>query len=385
MVRHGVGVVLVAVALAGCGGSSTSDEDEVVAIARQLSPAAERHDGRAICREILHPNTVQAIERLTGAQTPPGGPRASCEQKYRSSQAYEEAIVGPPPKAADVTIAGDVAYVPDGRAKRGFARRVGGTWKVDFTADAAIRWAMRASFACVEWRDRLQALPLPTANRQGIVDALHRRAGTMASFVSALDADAAPGAEQAPARDLAASLERLNFQLEGAATALRRGGTLEAAATRAAKATNAEVRGILTTANAANVECGRIPGIAPDGADFRRQANAICTPIAKSIERLPDPGSSATAAVRFLRRASALERRASRRLVALEPPADLDRVYRATIATLSKLSDTLRSESAAVSRRDLAGARRAVAKLGPLDYRKSSGFSRLGVVGCARL
>jgi hypothetical protein len=33
----------------------------------------------------------------------------------------------------------------------------------------------------------------------------------------------------------------------------------------------------------------------------------------------------------------------------------------------------------------VSGARRAVAKLGPLDYRKSAGFNRLGVPSCALL
>ena len=67
-----------------------------------------------------------------------------------------------------MTIKGDVAYLPDGDSKRPFARRLGDRWKVDFTVDPA----------------------------------------------------------NAPAQDLAASLKRLNFQLEGAATSLRRGGTL---------------------------------------------------------------------------------------------------------------------------------------------------------------
>jgi hypothetical protein len=44
----------------------------------------------------------------------------------------------------------------------------------------------------------------------------------LASFLSELRADAAAGEETAPAQDLAASLKRLNFQLEGAATSLRR-------------------------------------------------------------------------------------------------------------------------------------------------------------------
>jgi hypothetical protein len=225
MVRHGVGVVLVAVALAGCGGGGRSDEDEVVAVAvaKWLSSAAKRHDGRALCREILHPNTVHAVERLARAQEAPGGPRISCEQRYRTSQADEHTIAGLPPKPDQVTIKGDVAYLPDGDSKRPFARRVGDRWKVDFTVDPAIRWAMRASFACAHWQDTLQAMPLPAASRQGIVDALHSQASAMASFLSELRADAAPGEEKAPAQDLAASLKRLNLQLEGAATSLRRG------------------------------------------------------------------------------------------------------------------------------------------------------------------
>ena len=95
---------------------------------------------------------------------------------------------------------------------------------------------------------------------------------------------------------------------------------------------------------------------------------------------------SARAATRFLRRAGALERQASRGLARLTPPSDLDRVYRETLATLNGLGATLRAEGAAVARGDLAGARRAVVRLGPLDYRKSaSGSSRLGLPACPRL
>jgi hypothetical protein len=66
-------------------------------------------------------------------------------------------------------------------------------------------------------------------------------------------------------------------------------------------------------------------------------------------------------------------------------PLDLDRVYRETLSTLAGLSSTLRAESAAVARRDVAGARRAVVRLGTLDYRKTAGFNRLGLQGCTQL
>jgi hypothetical protein len=387
MVRRGVGVAIASVALAGCGGSGSSDEEKVASVAQELRSAAKRHDGRTLCRDVLHPNTVRAVERLARAQMAPGGPEPTCEQKYRTSKARNTPLEGRATKAEDVTIKGDVAYLPTGEGgrKRAFARRAGDKWKVDFTADPALRWAMRASVACAHWQDVLQAMPLPNASREGIIAHLHSEADAIASFLSALDAESAPGEETEPAQALAGSLDRLNDQLESAAAALRRGGSLESTTGKAAGAAHAEGEGFMRAASAASVECGRIPGTAPDGAEFRRKATAVCTPIRRRIEGLPDPGSSAEAAMRYLRRASVLERRASRGLRALTPPSDLDRVYRDTLATLDGLGVTLRSESAAIARGDSAGARRAVARLGPLDYRKSSGFGRLGLPACAAL
>jgi hypothetical protein len=187
------------------------------------------------------------------------------------------------------------------------------------------------------------------------------------------------------ARELSGSLDRLTAQLEGAAASLRRGGSLDSTIGKAAKVVNEDGERVVRLIDAARIDCGRIPAFASDGAEFRRKATAVCTPIHKRIVDLSDPGSSPRAATRFLRRASALERQAARGLAALTPPSDLDRVYRDTLATLSGLGATLRTESAAIARGDVAGARRAVARLGPLDYRKSAGFSRLGVPACALL
>ena len=111
----------------------------------------------------------------------------------------------------------------------------------------------------------------------------------------------------------------------------------------------------------------------------------MCKPVVRQLSRVADPSNSLAAVTRFLRRVSALERGVSRDLAVLTPPADLARVYRDTLSTLAGLGTTLRAEGAAAARHDLAGARRAVARLGPLDYRKSAGFSRLGLAECAEL
>jgi hypothetical protein len=384
MVRRGVGVVVVAVAaLAGCG---SSDEDEVASLAKQLARAAQRHDAAKLCHELLHPNTVHAIERMARAEAIPGGPQPSCEQKYRTSQAGSRTIDGRDPTADDVTIKGNVAYLTaEANRKRPFARRDGGKWKIDFTADPEIGWVMQASLACVHWQQALQRRPVPPASREGIIADLRGDAAAMTTFRRELDAAAATGEEKTPAADLAASLTRMNARLESVAAALQRGRSLEATTNRASKATQDEGAEILRAANAANVQCGRIPAVAPDGAAFRRKANALCEPVVKEIMGMRDPGASVAAATRYLRRASALERGVSRELAALRPPADLDRVYRDTLSTLAGLGATLRAEGAAIARGDPAGAQRAVARLPTLDYRKSVGFNRLGLQGCASL
>jgi hypothetical protein len=385
MVRRGVGVAIAVVVLAGCGGGS-SDEEKVVDAVKQFKSAALGHDGRKLCRELLHPNTVRVVERLARADAAPGGAALTCEETYRARRTREQALEGRPPKASEVTIKGDVAYLPDpDGGKRPLVRRAGDAWKLDFTADPELRWTARASFACGRWQAARRAIPLPSASREGIIAHLHAEAEAIANFVSVLNADAAPGEEKEPAQRLAGSLERLNQELERAAAALRRGASLDATTTKLGKTARTDGVNIFRAAGAASMECGRIPAAAADGADFRRKANAVCAPISKRIEGLGDPGSSARAAVRFLRRAGALERRASRGLAALKPPSDLDRVYRETLATLNSLGATLRTESVAVGRGDLAGARRAVTRLGLLDYRKSDGFSRLGLASCAKL
>jgi hypothetical protein len=383
MVRRGVGVVVVAlVALAGCG---SSDKEQVAAVAKDLESVTEHHDGVKLCRDVLHPNTVRAVERMARFEAVPGGPRPSCEQKYRTSRARSQTIDGRDPTADDVTIKGDVAYMPAGETKRPFARRDGDKWKIDFTADPEIRWGMQASLACARFQDRLQAMPLPPANREGIVADLRATASAMTTFRRELDAPAALGEAKTPAGDLASALDRMRLRLESTAASVERGRSLDAAISQASKVTRAEAAEILRTTGAAGVQCGRIPSLAPDGADFRREANAVCQPVARGIEDLADPSTSATAALRYLRHASALERRASRALAGLTPPADLDRVYRDTLSTLSGLGATLRAEGAAVARRDLAGARRVVGRLSTLDYRKSAGFRRLGLAACAGL
>ena len=142
---------------------------------------------------------------------------------------------------------------------------------------------------------------------------------------------------------------------------------------------------VFRSANAAGLKCGRIPALARDGAAFRSKANALCAPVVTDISSLDDPGESVASATRYLRRVSAIVRRTSRDLGRLKPPADLDRVYRETLSTLAGLGATLRAEGAAIARDDAAGARRAVARLGPLDFRKGVGFDRLGLRACVRL
>ena len=400
MVRHGVGVVGLVVALAGCGGS---DEEKVASLAKQLSTATKKHDGAKMCHELLHPNTVHAIEQMARAEAIPGGPQPSCEQKYRTSQASSETIDDKDPTADDVTIKGDVAYLSAGmNRKRPFARRDGGTWKIDFTADPEIRWAMRASLACAHWQQTLHteplppasregiiaslhAEPLPPANREGIIAEVHAEAAAITTFRRELKAQAATGEEKTPALDLAASLTRMHAELESAAAALQRGRSFDATLNRTGRAARGEAVEILRAANAANLQCGRIPSVARDGAAFRSKANAMCEPVVKEITGMREPGASIAKVVRYLRRASALERGVSRQLATLEPPADLDRTYRDTLSTLNGLGATLRAEAAAIAGGDLAGTRRAVARLPTLDYRKSVGFVRLGLSRCTSL
>jgi hypothetical protein len=382
MVRHGVGVVIAIVVLAGCG---SSDEEKVAALAKEFQSAARAHDGEKLCREILHPNTVRASERMARADAAPSGPRPSCERQYSSSKARTETFDGRDPTADDVTIEGDLAYLPAGLNKRPIARRDGDTWKVDFTADPELHWVMDASFACARWQDTLQAMALPSASRRGIIDHLRGTAAAIATFQRELHADAARGEAKTPAADLAASLGRIGANLEGTAAALRRGRSLDAATEKANKEADKLVAEIFRAANAAGMRCGRIPALARDGAAFRSKANALCAPVVRDISSLADPGESVAAATRYLRRASALVRRTRRDLGRLKPPADLDRVYRETLSTLAGLGATLRAEGAAIARDDAAGARRAVARLGPLDFRKGVGFERLGLPACQRL
>jgi hypothetical protein len=382
MARHGVGVVVLVVALAGCGGS---EEDEVASLAKEFASATKQHDGAKMCHELLHPNTVHAVERLARTEAIPGGARPTCEQRYRTSRARSEVVDGDP-SADDVTIKDDVAYLAAGmNRKRPFARREGDSWKIDFTADPEIRWSMRASLACAHWQQTLHTEPLPPASREGIVASLHADAAAMTTFRRELDAQAATGEVKTPAADLAASLTRMGAELQSVAAALQRGRSLEAMLNRSRKVARYEAAEVLRAANAANLQCGRNPAVARDGAAFRSKATAMCDRVVKEITGMGDPGASIAKATRYLRRASALERGVSRQLAALEPPADLDRVYRDTLSSLNGLGATLRAEGAAIARGDVAGARRAVARLPTIDYRKSVGFNRLGLPSCAAL
>jgi hypothetical protein len=384
MVRHGVGVVVAVVALAGCGGGS-SDEEQVVDAVKDFKSAAERRDGEKLCREIFHPNTVHVADRMARADAAPGEPRPSCEQRYRTSTTRTETIDGRDPTTDDVTIKGDLGYLPDGDDKRPIARRDGGTWKIDFTADPALHWLTDASFACVRWQDTLQAMPLPPANRRGIIASLRAQAAAMATFRSELHAGAALGQAKPSAADLAAALDRMSAKLDGVAAALRRGRSLDAATQKVAKESGEDLAAIFRAAKAVDVRCGRIPGVARDGAAFRRKADALCQPVVVDLASLPQPGPGPAAATRYLRRISAAERRARRDLASLKPPADLDSVYRDTLSTLGGIGATLSAESAAIARDDAAGVQRAVARIGPLDFRKGVGFNRLGLRTCARL
>lgn len=386
MVRQGVGVLVAVVVLAGCGGGGSSDEEQVVETVKEFKTAALGHDGRKLCRELLHPNTVRVVERLARADAPPGGEAPTCQETYKALRPRERALEGRPPKASEVTIKGDIAYLPDpDGGKRPLVRRAGDVWKLDFTVDPELRWTARASFACVHWQQALQRVPLPSASRQGIITFLRAEADVTARFKRELNVPAVRGAAIAPARDMDAALARIRSQYEDAAADLRRGGSLETLTTRAAEASNVEFRNLVLAGRAAKLSCGRDPTVAPDGAEFRRKATAVCKPVVQSIQRLPDSGSSAREAIRFLRRGSALERRASSRLADLKPPPDLDRIYRETLSTLNGLSATLRAESTAVAHRDVRGAEHAVGRLQTLDFRKSVGFSRLGLPACAAL
>jgi hypothetical protein len=383
MVRHGVGVVAVLVALAGCG--SSSDGDKVIAALEDLNSATRLHDAERLCGEVLHPNTVRVIERMLRADAAPGEPRPSCERKYGDHMLRPPDLASVDPKADDVTVKGDVAYFEYEGGEQPIARRDGDTWKIDVTGDPTTAWRMHASSACVRWQDTLRAMPLPSASRRGIIDHLRGQAVALTTFRRELDADAAPGEAKTPAGDLAASLDRMGANFEGVAAALRRGRSLDAALEKASKDVRDEVAEIFRAANAAGVRCGRLPNAAPDGAAFRREANALCEPVVRDLSSLDDPGDSIAAATRYLRRGSTLLRRTNRDLARLKPPADLDRVYRDTLSTVAGLGATLRAERAAITRRDLAGTRRTAARLGPLDYRKRVGFGRLGLADCAQL
>jgi hypothetical protein len=387
MVRQGVGVAVAVVVLAGCGGGGgRSDEEKVVETVKQFRSGAKSHDEGKLCRELLHPNTLRVVKRLAQADAPPGGKAATCEETYRKRGPREKALEGRGPKPSEVTIRGDVAFLPDpDGGTRPLVRRAGDTWKLDFTADPELGWRARASFACVHWQQGLQRLPLPTASRRGIIALMDAQAELAASFMRELDANSARGDATAPARDLEDALESLQGRFKQVASGLRRGGSLETLTNRAAKASSNEFRNLLLAVSEAKLSCGRIPASAPDGAGFRRKAAAVCEPIHASFQRLPDPSSSRSAAIRFLRRGSALERRASSGLADLKPPADLDGVYRETLSTLNGLGATLRAESAAVRRGDVRAAEHAVGRLQTLDFRKSAGFSRLGVPACAAL
>jgi hypothetical protein len=383
---RGLGVALAVVVLAGCGGGR-SDEEKVAALAQQLQTASEHRDGRKLCRELLHPNSVRAYDRLARAESPPGTPPLTCERRLSRGGIGQAAGAGRVAKPDEVTIKGDVAYVPSGApgAKRPFARRVDGAWKFDLTVDPVLRWALRASFACERWQDAVQGSPLPAANRAGVIKHLQASGDGVDDFLRAIDVDAATGEEKEPAHQIEGALLRLTLRIHAAGVALAQGVSFEALRRKQGRAILAAEASVLRALRGASVQCGRIPSQAPDGAEFRRKATAVCTPLTATLQDLGEPGSSARSVMRFLRRGGALERRARTRLARLEPPSDLDRVYRDTLATLDDLGATLRRESAAVARRDLAGLRRVVARFGPLDYRKSAGFARLGVPACGGL
>jgi hypothetical protein len=384
-----VGVALAVVVLAGCGGGGgPSDEEQVSTLARELQTASGHRDGRRLCRELLHPDSVRAFDRLARAESPPGAPPLTCEGRLSRGGLGDAPGKGRAAKPDEVTIKGDVAYVPSGGpgAKRPFARRVGGQWKYDLTVDPVLRWALRASFACGRWQDGVQAMPLPAASRAGIIDHLQATADGVGDLLEAIDVDAATGEEKEPAHRLEGALLRLNLRLSGAAAALARGDSVEEVSRKQGRAIYVAEARVLQAARGASMECGRIPALAPDGEEFRREATAVCTSIGHSFDRLkPGARASQGEVVRALRRAGGLERRTSSRLARLTPPSDLRRVYRDTLATLNGLGAALRRESDAVVRHDLAGVRRAVARFQPLDYRKSAGFARLGLPACGQL
>jgi hypothetical protein len=382
MVRQGVGVAVLVVALSGCG---SSDRDKVVAALKQLGSAAKRRDGAKLCSEVLHANTVRAVERLDAAYMPPGSGPPSCARRMSGASGNPRDVPLRDLTADDVTINGDVAYASDDSERVPFARRVGNGWKVDFTAQPTFAWRVRTSLACVHWQDRLQALPLPPANRAGIIDQLRSAGAAATAFHEQIGAIDAPQDVQTAAGYLEDALARLDARLEAMAAALGRGRSLDDIWKHSAPAIARASSDVMRAANAADIGCGRLPNVAPDGAQFRRQADARCAPAVAAIKRIGDPGDSLVAIRRALNRAASAMRRAKRDLAGLTPPADLDRVYRATLTTLARLGATLRLEGSAAVRRDRGAAQRAAAHLGPLNFRKVTGFLRLGLPTCAEL
>ncbi len=367
------------VALAGCG---SSDGDKVAAAIKQLDSAVQRGDGEQLCSEVLHPNTVRAFERLGEAEAPPGT-RPSCARTFRGGSGRPEDLDREEPTADNVSIKGDVAYAEDQGRRVPIARRVGGEWKIDLTAVPTFAWRLHASYACVRWQDSLQALPLPSASRSGIIANLTGQAAAWTTFREELDAAAAPDAAWPAAADLEAALERVDAKLEEVTRALDRGRSLNDTIEKAAGDIRDGSVATIRAAGAAGLRCGRIPASAPDGAQFRRQATEICAPAGKKLSSIATRGRSFVAIGRSLRRASATMRRVRRDLARLEPPADLGGIYRDTLSALAALSAGIRTESDALVRRDFAAAGRALARVGPIDFRKGAGFARLGLPTCA--
>ena len=308
MVRQGVGVLVAVVVLAGCGGGGSSDEEQVVETVKRFKSAALGNDGRKLCRELLHPNTVRVVERLARADAPPGGDAETCEETYHADRPRERALEGRPPKASEVTIKGDIAYLPDpDGGKRPLMRRAGDAWKLDFTgrpgaaldgpgelrvrALAAGAPAAAAAHRQPAGHHRVPACP---GRRLGEVRARARPAGCARRGHSAgAGHGGGTGSPAVPARG------------SGGGPPPRR--SLEAVTNRARTASSANFRDLVLGAREAKLSCGRNPSVAPDGAEFRRKATAVCEPIHKSINGLGDPGSSPRAAIRFLRRASVLD------------------------------------------------------------------------------
>ena len=94
-----------------------------------------------------------------------------------------EALEGRAPEAYEVTIKGDVAYLPVPTAGSGrWCAAPATQWKLDFTADPELRWVARARASPAgAGRRRGRRSRCPSASRDGIIAHLHAEAAAIAT------------------------------------------------------------------------------------------------------------------------------------------------------------------------------------------------------------